>query len=125
MQKPLIDHLVIQCLIHNTLSLVIIVINISTRIILNTLKRHSSKTSNIWDDCVINSLYRPITILVWVLGIVFTLEAFNNDFKVINISYDFLNNLDISYLHVFTYSERTNTDALKIKKTIPNFVFLQ
>ena len=27
--KPLIDHLVIQCLIHNTLSLVIIVINIS------------------------------------------------------------------------------------------------
>ena len=37
-------------------------------------------------------------------------------------TYDFLNKLDISYLHVFTYSERTNTDALKIKKTIPNNV---
>ena len=33
-------------------------------------------------------------------------------------TYEFLNNLDISYLHVFTYSERANTDALKIRKTI-------
>jgi threonylcarbamoyladenosine tRNA methylthiotransferase MtaB len=29
-------------------------------------------------------------------------------------TYNFLNELDISYLHVFTYSERPNTDALEI-----------
>ena len=34
-------------------------------------------------------------------------------------TYQFLNNLDISYLHVFTYSERPNTLALTIKPTVP------
>ena len=31
----------------------------------------------------------------------------------------FLNDLDISYLHVFTYSERDNTKALEIKPVVP------
>jgi threonylcarbamoyladenosine tRNA methylthiotransferase MtaB len=35
-------------------------------------------------------------------------------------TYHFLNELDISYLHVFTYSERANTDALKIKEIVPH-----
>ena len=34
-------------------------------------------------------------------------------------TYDFLNGLDISYLHVFSYSIRDNTDAVKIKDKIP------
>ncbi|HET6243403.1 MAG: tRNA (N(6)-L-threonylcarbamoyladenosine(37)-C(2))-methylthiotransferase MtaB [Bacteroidetes bacterium] len=34
-------------------------------------------------------------------------------------TYNYLNNLDISYLHVFTYSERDNTDALNIEQVIP------
>jgi threonylcarbamoyladenosine tRNA methylthiotransferase MtaB len=34
-------------------------------------------------------------------------------------TYDFLHSLDVSYLHVFTYSERPNTDALKIKQVVP------
>ncbi len=34
-------------------------------------------------------------------------------------TYNFLNALDISYLHVFTYSERPNTDALEIKPVVP------
>lgn len=34
-------------------------------------------------------------------------------------SFDFLHELDISYLHVFTYSERDNTHALQIKPVIP------
>lgn len=34
-------------------------------------------------------------------------------------SYQFLNELDISYLHVFTYSERENTAALDIKPVVP------
>jgi threonylcarbamoyladenosine tRNA methylthiotransferase MtaB len=33
-------------------------------------------------------------------------------------TYEFINSLDISYLHVFTYSERPNTDALKIDKIV-------
>jgi threonylcarbamoyladenosine tRNA methylthiotransferase MtaB len=34
-------------------------------------------------------------------------------------SYSFINDLDISYLHVFTYSERENTSALQIKPVVP------
>ena len=33
-------------------------------------------------------------------------------------TYNFLNSLDISYLHVFTYSERPNTDAINLKPEI-------
>jgi threonylcarbamoyladenosine tRNA methylthiotransferase MtaB len=32
---------------------------------------------------------------------------------------DFLHSLDISYLHVFTYSERANTTAVKLGETVP------
>ncbi len=34
-------------------------------------------------------------------------------------TYNFINALDISYLHVFTYSERPNTDAIAIRNTVP------
>lgn len=34
-------------------------------------------------------------------------------------TYQFLNELDISYLHVFTYSERPNTPAVAIKPIVP------
>lgn len=34
-------------------------------------------------------------------------------------TFDFLHGLDISYLHVFTYSERDNTAALAIKPVVP------
>ena len=34
----------------------------------------------------------------------------------------FLNNLDISYLHVFTYSERAKTTAIKLGDPVPLFV---
>lgn len=33
-------------------------------------------------------------------------------------TYKFLNELDVSYLHVFTYSERDNTTALRIKEEV-------
>ena len=35
------------------------------------------------------------------------------------ITYNFLKDLDISYLHVFTYSERANTTAKKMANSIP------
>lgn len=38
------------------------------------------------------------------------------DFKE---TFDYLHSLDISYLHVFTYSERDNTHALEIKPVVP------
>lgn len=34
-------------------------------------------------------------------------------------TYNFLNKLDVSYFHVFTYSERANTRALKIDGVVP------
>ncbi|CAH8290518.1 threonylcarbamoyladenosine tRNA methylthiotransferase MtaB [Mariniflexile fucanivorans] len=34
-------------------------------------------------------------------------------------SYNFLNELDISYLHVFTYSERDNTEAVEMDGVVP------
>jgi threonylcarbamoyladenosine tRNA methylthiotransferase MtaB len=34
-------------------------------------------------------------------------------------TYDFLNKLDISYLHVFTYSERDNTEAAAMSGVVP------
>ena len=34
-------------------------------------------------------------------------------------TYEFINSLEISYLHVFTYSERPNTSALRIDDIIP------
>ncbi len=37
-----------------------------------------------------------------------------------NETYIFLRDLDISYLHVFTYSERPNTTALRIDAVVPN-----
>ncbi|MEM9363712.1 MAG: tRNA (N(6)-L-threonylcarbamoyladenosine(37)-C(2))-methylthiotransferase MtaB [Bacteroidota bacterium] len=37
-------------------------------------------------------------------------------------TYDFLNKLDISYLHVFTYSERDNTLAAKMDGVVPKNV---
>jgi threonylcarbamoyladenosine tRNA methylthiotransferase MtaB len=34
-------------------------------------------------------------------------------------TYNFLNELDISYLHVFTYSERDNTEAVNMNGVVP------
>ena len=34
-------------------------------------------------------------------------------------TYNFLNELDVSYLHVFTYSERENTTAIKMEGIVP------
>ena len=34
-------------------------------------------------------------------------------------TYNFLNSLDISYLHVFTYSERDNTEAILMQNSVP------
>lgn len=34
-------------------------------------------------------------------------------------TYNFLNDLDISYLHVFTYSERDNTEAIEFEGVVP------
>lgn len=37
-------------------------------------------------------------------------------------TYNFLNELDISYLHVFTYSERDNTEAVEMEGVVPGNV---
>jgi len=37
-------------------------------------------------------------------------------------TYNFVNELDVSYLHVFTYSERPNTEAITMKGVVPKIV---
>ena len=37
-------------------------------------------------------------------------------------TFDFLHSLDISYLHVFTYSERPGTDAINLKPSVPIYI---
>jgi threonylcarbamoyladenosine tRNA methylthiotransferase MtaB len=37
-------------------------------------------------------------------------------------TYQFLNELDISYLHVFTYSERPNTLAIEMEEAVPQII---
>ena len=71
LQNYNIDHWLVKVFI---IIFIIIIINITTRILLNIVKGQVKKTNNLWDDCVINSNYRPLTILVWLLGIIFTLE---------------------------------------------------
>ena len=39
-----------------------------------------------------------------------------------NETYNFLNELDVSYLHVFTYSERVNTRALELTDVVPSAI---
>ena len=39
--------------------------------------------------------------------------------EVFQETYDFLNRLDVSYLHVFTYSERANTTAVRMDEAVP------
>ena len=40
-------------------------------------------------------------------------------------TYEFLNNLDVSYLHVFSYSQRDNTDAVTIKPKVPQKIIAE
>ena len=71
----------------------IIIINILTRVVLNYLKKQFRKTSNMWDDCIIDSIYKPFTFLVWIIGIILTLELFNRDIGFIDISNDIIGDI--------------------------------
>ena len=84
------DHWVIKFL---SIIFLIVVINLFTRVILSYLKKQSSKTYNMWDDCVIDSIYKPFTFLVWIMGIIYALEFLNNDIEFITISTDLISNV--------------------------------
>ncbi|MFN5325884.1 MAG: tRNA (N(6)-L-threonylcarbamoyladenosine(37)-C(2))-methylthiotransferase MtaB [Bacteroidota bacterium] len=43
----------------------------------------------------------------------------SEDEEAFQETFDFLHGLDVSYLHVFTYSERDHTKALEIKEIVP------
>lgn len=40
--------------------------------------------------------------------------------RIFTETHDFINELDVSYLHVFTYSERPGTEAAEMKGRVPN-----
>ena len=58
-----------------------------------------------------------VTSLFFLWGFAYgLLDVLNKHFQE---TVDFLHQLDISYLHVFTYSERDHTKALEIKPVVP------
>ena len=59
--------------------IVVISINIFTKVILINLKKQIELTENNWDDALVSSLFRPITFIVWMLGIIFTVQLFNEN----------------------------------------------
>ena len=70
------------------------------------------------------------TIYISAVAFVLMLPACNNSSTEDTIetethfidTYNFLNDLDISYLHVFTYSERENTEAAIMTNVVPKAV---
>ena len=67
--------------------IVVISINIFTKVILINLKKQIEKTENNWDDAFVSSLFRPITFIVWMLGIIFTVQLFNENEHLLDNSF--------------------------------------
>ena len=48
--------------------------------------------------------------------------GFRRDLLQIFDTYNFLADLEISYLHVFSYSERPNTEAISLPDIVPHYI---
>lgn len=57
------------------LVLLILVIDLTLKVTLGRLLKRAKKTQNLWDESFIWSLKSPLRLLVWVIGIVYTLEV--------------------------------------------------
>ena len=115
------DHWIIKFV---SIIFLIIAINLFTRVILGYLKKQSSKTYNMWDDCVIDSIYKPFTFLVWIMGIIFALEFLNNDIEFITIPEDLISNVKrtgiIIVIALFLISVSKNFQIAVIHKNKQN-----
>ncbi len=54
-----------------TVVLAVLALNLAASLILRRLQRLASQTTNIWDDAVIQALRRPVTVMLWIVGIGF------------------------------------------------------
>ena len=100
--------------------IVVISINIFTKVILINLKKQIELTENNWDDALVSSLFRPITFIVWMLGIIFTVQLFNENEHLLDNS--FISNLKKSTfvigISLFLYSFSKHLQELIIEKNI-------
>ncbi len=51
-----------------------LLVDIVQRAIVGRLKRHAERTSSVWDDVIVAALGSPVSLLIWVLALMLTLE---------------------------------------------------
>jgi MscS family membrane protein len=59
----------------------VVLVNWIATAILNRLQRQLERTRNVWDDALIEALRRPLTWLVWLLGLSFAVEVFQGNLE--------------------------------------------
>jgi MscS family membrane protein len=47
------------------------ILNYSLKILISRLRKRTATTANVWDEAFFNALKRPLSVLIWVLGICF------------------------------------------------------
>jgi MscS family membrane protein len=58
--------------------LVMLVVNFVQKRALARIHERTLKTSNLWDDAFIGAMQRPITLMIWVLGLTFAADIIND-----------------------------------------------
>ena len=56
-----------------------LVTNFFAKRLLNRLRQHAEKTKTYWDDTLIGAIDRPLTLLIWILGVAFAIEIIKEE----------------------------------------------
>ncbi len=57
----------------------VIALNLIAGLFLRRLNRLASQTSNVWDDAIIQATRRPLTVILWLVGITFAVDAVHRE----------------------------------------------
>ncbi len=57
---------------------VTLLFNFFQKRLLKRLQRQAGKTANLWDDALIEALRRPLSLLIWIVGITFAIQIIEN-----------------------------------------------
>jgi MscS family membrane protein len=57
---------------------VVLVVNSFARLFLRRAERIASRTSNVWDDAVICAVRRPLTVMLWLVGLSYAVAIFRS-----------------------------------------------
>lgn len=56
-----------------------LLLDAAQRIVLRRLYRRLEQTSNIWDDALVDALRKPLTLLVWIVGLAFAMQIIRHE----------------------------------------------